>query len=314
MATTDFDWAAVAPGTKVAACLTAGSVELPVLAARGARPGKTLVVSAGVHGDEFEGVEAIFSLFRDLNPASMRGGLVAVPVANPPAFWAVRRTSPLDGGNLARVFPGDPAGSATSVIAWHFDQRILSLADYYVDLHSGGVKYAMPLLAGYHAGDSRAKGLAEAFGAPVVWRHPSFAPGRTVTAARDRGVPSIYVEARGAGRIHPDDLAIYRRGLRNVMAFAGLLEETMEIMEPSIRLAGDGDIDGGVVAEARGFLEPSVELLQKVEAGQTLGVMRDLWGRETQRLVAPRAGVVVLVHACPVAEAGEPLFLVTGRE
>jgi predicted deacylase len=63
-------------------------IEIPVLIARGAKPGKTLVVSAGVHGDEFEGVRAIFDTFRHIDTAAMSGNLIAVPVANPPAGTA----------------------------------------------------------------------------------------------------------------------------------------------------------------------------------------------------------------------------------
>src|SRR5690349_8271497 len=82
------------------------AVELPVLLVRGRSPGKLLVVVAGVHGDEYEGVRAIIDTCAGLDPNEMSGDLLAVPVANPPAFWNSTRTSPLDNRNLAREFPG----------------------------------------------------------------------------------------------------------------------------------------------------------------------------------------------------------------
>ena len=75
-----------------------------MLVVRGRLPGPTLVVSANVHGDEYEGVRAIFETFNSLDPGAMSGDLLAVPVVNVPAFWAGTRTSPLDDANLARIF------------------------------------------------------------------------------------------------------------------------------------------------------------------------------------------------------------------
>ena len=309
-----FDWSAAALGEKSAMSLTAApDLELPVLVVRGTKPGPTLVVSAGVHGDEFEGVQAIFDVVRELDPHTMSGSLLAVPVANPPAFWNLTRTSPLDGGNLARVFPGNPNGSPTEAIAYAFDQRILSLADFYLDMHSAGVKWLMPTLVGYHEKDLPAAPAAEAFGAPIIWTHPSIAPGRTVSAAADRGVSSIYLEARGAGRIHPDDLLVYRRGIHRLLSHLGITNTPLAPLPPPIRRAGDGNIDRGASATQRGFLTPSVDVLQAVQPGDVLGTLHDMWGREIERFVAPCAGVVVLIHACPLVQPGEPLFLLTER-
>src|SRR5260221_6871555 len=80
---------------------SAEGIRLPVLLARGLRDGKRLVTTAAVHGDEYEGVRTIFDVWHALNPAEMSGDWLAVPVANPPAYWNGTRTSPLDGANLA---------------------------------------------------------------------------------------------------------------------------------------------------------------------------------------------------------------------
>ncbi|MBL8216982.1 MAG: succinylglutamate desuccinylase/aspartoacylase family protein [Bryobacterales bacterium] len=310
-----FSWNNAPPGqtTAMSLAVRGTDIHLPVIAVRGAHPGKTLLVSAGVHGDEYEGVQAIFDVIAALNPATMHGSLLAVPVANPPAFWNISRTSPLDDGNLARVFPGDPNGSPTQAIAYAFDQHLLGLADFYIDLHSAGVKWLMPTLIGYHEADQQAAPAAEAFGAPVIWKHPHIAPGRTVSAANDRRIPSLYAEARGSGRIHPDDLHVYRRGLHRLLTHLGITPGDLPRLPNPIRLTGDGNIDKGAAATQRGFLTPRVELLQSVNTGDLLGTLHDLWGREIERFLAPCPGVVVLIHACPLVHPGEPLFLLTER-
>ena len=82
----------------------------------------------------------------------MSGDLLAVPVLNVPAFWSGTRTSPLDDANLARVFPGNPDGTPSQQIAWHFAHSVIARADFYLDLHSAGIHYRMPGMAGYPSG------------------------------------------------------------------------------------------------------------------------------------------------------------------
>jgi predicted deacylase len=288
------------------------ALSFPVLVTRGIEPGPVLLASAGVHGDEYEGVRAILEVFEELRPEEMRGDFVAVPALNTPAVWNCSRTSPLDGANLARVFPGNRDGSPTEAIAWHFDQRLLSLADLYVDLHSAGVACEMPLLIGYYAPDERARAAALAFGAPVVWAHPTIAPGRTVSAAKDRNIPALYTEARGAGRIDLEDLAVYKRGLRNLLRHLGILPGDLEAGPRALHLSGDGNIDDSVLATRQGFLVPHCRMLDAVQAGDVMGVLLDLMGNPLETYIAPRGGVVALIHASPRVLAGDPVFLITG--
>lgn len=289
-------------------------VELPVLLVRGAVDGKTLAVTAGIHGDEYEGVRTIFDVVAELDPAAMSGDLLCVPVANPPAFWAVTRCSSLDGANLARVFPGTTDGTITEAIAQAIDQQILAHADFFLDLHSAGVRCLMPTMVGYDASDVRAEAAARIFGTPVIWAHDTIAPGRSVSAAQARGIPWLYTEARGAGRIHPDDLLVYRRGVFHLLRHLGILPGSPEIIRPDRFLFGDGNIDASITTQRSGFLIPAVELLETVSAGQSLGTLTDLWGNPQEHFTSPRDGVVALIHACPVITgSSDPLFLITGE-
>ena len=149
------------PGTKHALELplegAARDWSLPILYVRGRAPGRRLVVTAAVHGDEFEGVRAILDLYEQLDPSHMSGDFLSVPVANPPAFWNKSRTSPVDGANLAREFPGSLDKNCTSAIAYSLGQSIIAHADFYLDLHSAGIHLNMPRLVGYDARDPRSR-------------------------------------------------------------------------------------------------------------------------------------------------------------
>src|SRR6185295_10559929 len=114
---------------------------------------------------------------------------------------------------------------------------------------------------------------AQIFGAEVIWEHPIIAPGRTVSSAWGRGIPSLYTEARGAGRVHPDDLAMFRRGIFNLLRHLKILSGAPETVPCQYYLDGDGNIDASLSSSHPGFLIPKVELLEQVRKGQELGVL-----------------------------------------
>lgn len=300
------------PGSKQRQWLpVTADVALPVLSACGRADGATLVVTAGVHGDEYEGVRAIHEVFAELDVHAMRGSLLAIPVLNPPAHRACNRVSPVDGANLARVFPGKPDGTLSERIAWSFDRHVLSRASFYLDLHSGGVRYGMPSMVGYNEHDPRGVAASEVFGAPVTWGHPVIEPGRTISSARDRGIPFLYTEAWGAGRIAAADLEMMKRGTRNLLRHLGIIAGDLELpVAPPRRLRGVGNTDEGISATRAGFLLRDVALLDRVAKGQRLGRLINDFGETMEEYFAPFDATVGLTREMPVVEAGDTLFLV----
>ena len=111
--------------------------------------GPTLSVVGGVHGDEFEGVAACLALAEGLVGTAIAGRVRLVPVAHEAAHRASLRSSPVDGRNLARTFPGDAAGEPTERLAAAIRTEVILGSDVFVDLHSAGTAYAMPLLVGW---------------------------------------------------------------------------------------------------------------------------------------------------------------------
>lgn len=294
--------------------LATGVSAFPVLLVRGAKEGKTLVVSAGIHGDEFEGVQAILQVVAELDPSVMHGTVIAVPIANLSAFYKGTRTSPLDGLNLARCFPGKQHGSPTEVLAFHLAESIIARADLYLDLHSAGVKLLMPTMVGYDPRDPRSRDAAAIFGTPVVWAHSSIEPGRTISFAASRNIPWLYTEAHGAGRVHPQDLAVFKRGIFNLLVHLGIQPGQVVAHTIDHVLHGDGNIDAAIPATRSGFLIRAVELLEEINVAQKLGHSVDLHGRLIETFRSPCSGVVGMIRAFPVIESGDPLFLIAGSK
>jgi predicted deacylase len=289
-------------------------IDLPMMAACGSEPGKTLLITACVHGDEFEGPAAIWELFRSLDPADMSGKVIAVPLANPPAYEAGRRTNPDDNQDLARVFPGDSQGTVTEQIAHALTERFIRHADFYCDLHSAGQLYQMPPLAGYQLREepllSQQRAAAKAFGLPLVWGTPGM-PGRSLSAAAEYNVPAIYVEITGEGRCRAADVERYVRGLRQLMALLGIQGERSELFEPQWLIEDDRPQAGFLQVQCRapigGFFHPAVGVWDHVEERQPLGVIRDRFGQVRHQVEATRRGRIVFLRTFPRVLAGDAL-------
>ncbi|MFC4669251.1 succinylglutamate desuccinylase/aspartoacylase family protein [Seohaeicola nanhaiensis] len=125
-----------------------GHIAIPIaVVAKGSGP--TVLLTGGVHGDEYEGPVALARLAREIDPDQVRGRIIIVPTMNHPAFVAGTRTSPIDGINLNRTFPGKRDGTATEMIAHYITTELLPRADCLIDLHAGGssLQYLPTLLA-----------------------------------------------------------------------------------------------------------------------------------------------------------------------
>ena len=290
---------------------------LPVLVIRGSRPGPRLTVLGGIHGDEYDGPEVIHKLFVSLSAVDLCGTLVMVPVCNVPAYEACRRTSPIDGANMARVFPGDVGGTVTQQLAYWIGELFIRGAGALVDIHSGGVAYDLPTLVGCQYGenplDERCIEIARAFGAPVLWLHPGpMPPGRTLSAAQTFGVPAVYTEAAGGGGVSHEVLACFVRGVNNVMRYLGMASSAVEVIGTTFELVGGGNLDVMITAPCAGHFRSEVALMEAVVSGQRIGAVYDLGGREVAPLYANRDGVVVCLRRLHRVDAGDGVFHITG--
>jgi len=290
---------------------------LPFFLASGIAAGPTLVVLAGIHGDEYEGMEAIPEVFRAIDPAQLRGTVLMLSACNMPAYLRITRASPIDGLNLARVFPGNQTGSITERIAFWITEKLIRHADFLIDLHSAGQTYNLPTLIGHYyspaAHHQRALSGARAFGAPVIWSHPpDDAPGRTLSAANSLGIPAIYTEAPGGGWVQPDDVACFVEGVLNVMKHLGMCHGAIRARPLKLHLIGSGNLDRVIEAPVEGYFRPSVELLDRVRAGQYIGRVQDLFGEGLADLHADRDGIVIMLRRPRRVQRGDGLALVTG--
>lgn len=256
-----------------------GSIMIPVTVVKSGA-GPTALLTGGNHGDEYEGPIALFDLARRLTPDGVSGRVIIVPAMNYPAFAAGRRTSPIDGGNMNRVFPGRPDGTVTEKIADYFQRSLLPLADYVLDIHSGGKTLEFLPFAAAHvlpdkAQQARCVAAMEAFGAPYsVMLLEIDNAGMYDTAAEDLGKIFVSTELGGGGSATAATVAIGKRGVTNILKHAGILAGEPEC-SASVGLEMP-DQRCLVTCETPGLVEYCVELGAAVEEGQAIARVHDV--------------------------------------
>ncbi|MDQ0474379.1 succinylglutamate desuccinylase/aspartoacylase family protein [Labrys wisconsinensis] len=292
-----------------------GFVPIPVVVIAGA-PGPTTLLTAGNHGDEYEGEVALANLARALSPDDIAGRLVILPALNLPAALAGRRVSPIDGGNLNRAFPGDPAGGATAQIAWYVERVLMPLCDVACDLHSGGSSlHYLPSTVIPHWADParfrRSLALVWAFAAPhaYVLDEPEADAPTLLGAAARGGKLFLGTELGGSGTLGAATLAVAEGGLRRLLGHLGHLPEAAA-ESPPVRILRVGGADYFVHADDDGVAEPLVELGEDVAAGQPaarIHTPEKPWA-EPVTLRFARAGMVLCRRAPARVKRGDCLF------
>lgn len=280
---------------------------------RGDEPGPTLALLGGVHGDEDEGVLAVLRVLKALEGAELREAVRAVAPANPAAWAARSRIMPYDDADLARAFPGDRDGGPTATLANGIADRAIDGADLLIDLHSAGLGYSMPLFCGVvrESVEDPALRAAAAFGAPIIWLHESWPPGRSLTAAKERGVQAMYVECGGGGGIRYADLETYVTGVLSVMAELGMMPELPRTAPPSPPrwVRGSGDLDGGVRLACAGLFSTTAAAGDLVPEGGEVGMLFGYQGRLLEVVRAARPGVLMFLRRQARVMSGDVLFV-----
>src|SRR4051794_4881608 len=199
------------------------------IAVEAAVDGPTVAILGAVHGDELEGVAASRALARIAAASLVAGRALVGPIANPLAFVARTRTTPSDGGNLARSFPGVADGGDTERIAEVLTRGVIAGSDLLIDLHSAGAAYSMPVFVGCVGGDDdvsrRSVAAATVFGAPLGWEHAVMNRCRSLSAAQALGIPAIYVEGSGGAALTRADLVTYVDGVLDVLGSYGTIAD-----------------------------------------------------------------------------------------
>jgi uncharacterized protein len=274
-------------------------VSLPCTRIRGARPGKRVLISAGIHGGEYSSIEAARRLTQ-LSPDEIAGELVLLPVVSIEAFWRhLAFLSPLDWKNLNRVFPGKADGTPSERRAAWLSAAMAGM-DGYIDLHCGDMTETLIPFAVF-PGEARSREMALASGFPYAVESGS--PGHSYSAAVAQGVPGLILESGGNGLWTEESVGLLLSGVRRILAHLGMLTGPA----PAVAAPPTVCRMAGTAAPVAGFWHPAVKLGDSVAPNGVIGVIHDLAG-PGKREIRTEQGGRVLYHSTSLAiSQGEAL-------
>lgn len=289
--------------------------KIPLVIINGKRKGPVLNLHAGIHGDEYEGIRAIWRIAEEVDSKSISGTIVATPIVHMAAYAAGMRESPVDGKNLARVFPGDRSGTATDRLAYHFFNEVVMKSDYTLGLHSGGFRYRFHPLVEYYHGvkrsvEEKARNVAFAFAIgpfDIVERIPL--PPRNVTctyAASMAGVPGVEPEMWGEGRCLPEHVDQYFDSVMNVLARLEMIEsKALPHRLRNVKPKFDHTEGSWALPEKGGLFQARVGIREEVRKNQIVGVVLDDFGEVIEELKAPADGFVGAMRTFSMIRPGD---------
>lgn len=298
------------PGEKVQGYFAGpnGENTIPLCLIHGTKPGKTVLLTAGVHACEYPGAAAVMELCRTLEPDAVSGRLILVPMLNVSSFYdRLPFVVKEDGKNLNRMFPGDPKGSYSQQLAAQIHRELHAKADYLIDIHSGDVpEMVMPFV--YYPALAEPKVLEESRrmcrAMSVSCRVASVSMTGTSGTAAAIGIPSVLIERGGQSGCKAEDQTAYQEDLLSILAELGCLDRPTTGNPHQMDITETAYYD----AEANGCWRLLRQPGEEFRAGECLGRLTDFFGEVHQEVIAPWDGFVLYGTVALGVRAGDSLL------
>jgi predicted deacylase len=291
-------------------------VEIPFHVLIGAKTGRRILLIAGVHGDEYEGVASLHDVVSDLDPQTLAGCVIVVPVANPQAFHAGTRRNPIDSGDLNRAFPGDPSGTITQRLAAILFEEFVLGSDALLSLHGWSKEATVMPYAEYPLGegDIMEKSKAAALHLGMEYLHPYAWPtGVLGEAAIRHGIAAVETEVGGMGTITPEGQSITKSIILRFLQFWSVITDGIApqtCARPRQKIVDHAD----VFAACAGLFRSKVQIGRPVSEGDLLGRTFGLDGACLEEIRAPAQGIIAILRTNCSVQPGDRLIQMFVRE
>jgi hypothetical protein len=303
----------IAGAIEVPAASDSGT-RIPVVVVHGAKPGPVLALVAGAHGTEYSSIIALERLIDLLDPASITGSVIIVPLVNVASFeQKIAHVNPVDGKSMNRMYPGRMDGTQTDRASYLITKQVVEPSDHLIDLHGGDLDeslrpYSYWTKTGNERQDAISREMVLAFGLDHIIisadRPKDPAQSRYLeNTASTRGKPSLTVEAGYAGTTETDDINLLVTGCLSVMRYLKMLPGLPSMLEHPVWI----ERIPAITSEATGIFYPLVKRGTYVEKGMKVGYVTDYVGRRIFDALAPEAGIVLYVRAVPSMTKGETI-------
>ena len=280
-------------------------IRVPVLVAQGLKEGPVLGLTAALHGNELNGIPIIHEIFNELEVSQLIGTLIAVPGLNPISIFNDQRRF-IDQADLNRNFPGKVNGNRSQQMAYQINQKIISLFDFHIDMHTASFGRVNSLYARADMENDTLATLAKLQAPDIILSSkgkPSFGGGGSVTmraAAIAARTYSITVEYGNPQVYQPEMIARGKRGILAVMNWLKMVEGETIVPEPEVICSKSY----WMYTDKGGLLEIPVSLNEKVTKGQLIGILKNPFGDIVKQYFAAQDGIVIGKSSNPVNMSG----------
>ncbi|MET2986247.1 succinylglutamate desuccinylase/aspartoacylase family protein [Aureibaculum conchae] len=281
---------------------TGTKIEIPTYVFNGKKPGPTVLIQAGLHGDELNGVEIIRKMLTKNYFNVERGCAIVVPLLN--VFGFLHFSRDVNDKDVNRSFPGSKTGSLASRIAYFHLREITKNVDFGIDIHTGGKQRNNYPQIRYTPSSEEGKRLASIFNAPYQFGSNLIAKSFR-KAAHNHNIPIIVYE--GGESLRFDKFAIRKgkEGILNILEHFEMIPKTKSKKnEPTIEISSRKWIR----AKIAGMLNLRIKNGEHVTNGQTLGYITDTYGESIISIKAPYSGYIIAVNNFPVVNRGDAIF------
>ena len=294
---------------KAADTNTGQSWNVPVIINRGAADGPRVLLNSGTHGDELNGIRIAQRIALTLDPATLKGTIIAIPGLNTSGLLNGNRNFMLsrDGGymsDLNRLMPGtaDDGDLANRFLGRVWDKLWKGNVDYVIDLHSQSRGTAYPLFVYVDPRSDGARWMAETL-APDVIKYDLGEKGSAETEFVRQGIPAVTFEIGRPGIWQTDLIERGYQGVYRVIAGLNMLPSPNSATTATV-VPYLGNQFTTLKARVGGYAELYVSLLDEVKTGQLLARQINAFGDTVAEYVAPFDGKVLSIGDDPVREPG----------
>lgn len=292
----------------VARLHTRNTLKIPVIVQRGKEDGPTVLLNAGVHGDELNGVEIVRQIIAKKLNKPQKGTIICIPTLNIFGFINQDRKFP-DGRDLNRVFPGTPKGSLASQFAYNFRTNIAPHIDYVLDFHTGGAdRVNIPQIRCTFQNEKNIE-LAKAFGTKFIMDSKVISKSLRATLEK-MNIPTLLFEGGKSLCFEDDVIKEGVNGAVRVLNYLGLTNNPVSPPNESVIITKSRWLR----ATYSGMLHLKInfgESGKKVEKGAVLATITDPYGKFERFIKAPIDCHIFCVNTAPIVNKGDALFHIT---
>ncbi|HLU85320.1 MAG TPA: succinylglutamate desuccinylase/aspartoacylase family protein [Vicingaceae bacterium] len=285
---------------------TRTAIEVPIIVARGKKPGPVILLNAGIHGDEVNGVEIVRQIIAKNYHQPTAGTVICIPVLNVFGFLHQIREFP-DGRDLNRVFPGSKEGSLGSRFAYFFMKEIVPKIDYCIDYHTGASKRFNFTHIRIEGVDEATIALAETFGTPFILLSKVL-PKSFRSEAVKKGVKVLLFEGGKALDLDRVVTKVGVAGALKVMHQLKMRDFSKEIANFPKTTPVTLSASTWIRARFSGMFRTYVSIGSFVKKGAVLGTISDPFGEFEKRVTAKHDGYIICSNHSPIVNQGDALF------